>query len=113
MLIDETGGLHGIRDLHAILSLENSPKQKVFGKELFPTIFDKAALYARDVIMGHPFLDGNKRTGITLSTIFLENNDFIFKAEKGEIEKFAVKIANERLEVSIIADWLQKHSVKF
>lgn len=34
MAIDETGGLHGMRDYHAILSLEKTPKQKVFGKVL-------------------------------------------------------------------------------
>lgn len=49
MAIDETGGAHGVRDYHALLSLEKSPRQSAFGKELFPTIHEKAAVYARDI----------------------------------------------------------------
>ena len=44
MIIDETGGLHGIRDHGVVLSCEASPKQNVFGKELYPSIFLKAAV---------------------------------------------------------------------
>lgn len=110
MIIDETGGLHGVRDFHAVLSLEQSVKQSVFGKELFPTVFEKAAVYARDIIMNHMFLDGNKRTGMTVASVFLEVNNFVFKAKDGEIEKFALKVVSERLTISNIATWLEIHS---
>jgi len=108
--IDETGGLHGVRDHAAILSLENAPKQKVFGKELYPTIFLKAAIYARDIIMNHPFLDGNKRTGMVAASVFLENNGYEVAAKEGEIEKLALKIIANKLSVGAIAAWLKKHS---
>ena len=108
--IDETGGLHGVRDHAAILSLENAPKQKVFGKELYPTIFLKAAIYARDIIMNHPFLDGNKRTGMVAASVFLENNGYEVAAKEGEIEKFALKIIADKLSVGAIAAWFKKHS---
>ncbi len=108
--IDETGGLHGVRDHVAILSLENAPKQKVFGKELYPTIFLKAAIYARDIIMNHPFLDGNKRTGMVAASVFLENNGYEVAAREGEIEKFALKIIADKLSVGAIAAWFKKHS---
>ena len=32
--------------------------------ELFPTLFQKAAVYAHHIITGHIFVDGNKRIGI-------------------------------------------------
>ena len=112
MVIDETGGLHGVRDYRLIPSLENSPKQKIFGKELYETAFDKAAVYIRDIIKNHAFLDGNKRTGMTCAIVFLENNNFIFKAKEGEIEKFALKVATKNFEISFISEWLKKHSVK-
>ncbi len=110
MAIDETGGLHGVRNHAAILSLENAPKQKVFGKELYPTIFLKAAVYARDIIMNHPFLDGNKRTGMVAASVFLEDNGYAVVSKEGEIEKFALKIIKDRLSVEAIAVWLKKHS---
>ncbi len=109
-IIDEIGGSHGIRDLHALLSLEGSPAQKVFGKEVYPTIFDKAAVYARDIIMGHPFIDGNKRTGITAASVFLENNGFKIIAHEGEFEKLALRIVLEKLTVTKIAGWFKAHS---
>jgi death-on-curing protein len=112
LAIDETGGVHGVRDLHAILSLEELPRQKVFGKELYPTIFEKAALYTRNIIMNHPFIDGNKRTGMTAAAVFLENNSYEFVAKEGEIENFALKIVKEKLDVKAIASWLKRHSKK-
>ncbi len=110
MVIDETGGAHGVRDRNAVLSLENLPRQAVFGKELYPTIFGKAAVYARNIIFNHPFIDGNKRTGMTSAAVFLENNNCKLIAEEGEIEKFALKIISDRLELADIADWFRKHS---
>ncbi len=112
MLVDETGGMHGVLDHGALLSIEALPKQKVFGKEIYPTVFDKAAAYAKFIIANHPFLDGNKRTGISASLVFLENNGYITEANRGEIEDYAVKIALEKLEISEIAVWLKKHSEK-
>lgn len=112
MVVDETGGSHGVRDYHAILSLEHSSKQKVFEKELFPTIFLKAAVYIRDILMSHPFIDGNKRTGMTSAVVFIENNGYFVEVPKGGIENFAVRVVTEKLDLETIATWLKKHSRK-
>ena len=42
--------------------------------ELYPTLFQKAAVYAHHIITGHIFLDGNKRIGLTCALRFLELN---------------------------------------
>lgn len=112
MAIDETGGSHGVRDYHAVLSLEGMPKQKVFGKELYPTIFLKAAVYVRSLIMSHSFIDGNKRTGMISAAVFLENNGYIITAKKGEVERFALRVISEKLDLDAIAGWLKKNSKK-
>lgn len=112
IVIDETGGMHGVRDHHAILSFLQAPQQIVFGRELYPTIFLKAAVYVRDIIMHHAFLDGNKRTGMTVAVVFLENNGYDFTAREGEIEKFALKTVEKKLTIEKIALWLRKHSKK-
>jgi death on curing protein len=113
VIIDETGGLHGVRDHHAMLSLELTPRQKVFNKELFPTIFDKAAVYVRDILMNHPFLDGNKRTAMTAASVFLQNNGLIIDVQEGEIVKFALGVVSKRLDVAQISQWFKKHSKKY
>jgi death-on-curing protein len=110
ILIDETGGSHGVRDYHAIFSLEDLPRQSVFGKELYPTIFEKAAVLARNIIVNHPFIDGNKRTGITTASVFLESNGYILGVKDGKIKAFALRIVLERLSVKDISKWFQKNS---
>lgn len=112
MIIDETGGRHGIRDRHAILSLVELPKQKVFGKILYPGIFLRAAVYARNIINFHPFIDGNKRTGMIVADVFLGENGYRLVVKKGEIEKFVLKIATKKPDLKTIAEWLKKHSKK-
>lgn len=112
MLIDETGGSHGVRNHHAVLSVESLPKQTASGKELYSTVFLKAAVYTRNIIMSHPFVDGNKRTGMTAASVFLENNGYKIVAKKGQIEKFALKIIRNRSELETIAEWFKKHSRK-
>ncbi|MBI2123822.1 MAG: type II toxin-antitoxin system death-on-curing family toxin [Candidatus Wildermuthbacteria bacterium] len=110
MVIDETGGSHGVRDYGAILSLESLPRQSAFGKELYPTLFSKAAVYARNIISGHPFVDGNKRTAMTAASVFLENNRYKLIAEKGTVEKFALLLIKKKLTIETIASWFEKNT---
>lgn len=111
-LIDEIGGVHGVRDQHALHAIEGLPRQSFGGKELYATIFLKAAVYVRSVIHNHPFVDGNKRTGMTAAFVFLENNGCLATAPKGLIQEFAVKIVTEKLEIEAIAAWLKKYTKK-
>ena len=110
MVIDETGGLHGVRDGHAVLLLEQLPGQKAFGKELYPGIHLKSAVYVRTLIYSHPFIDGNKRTAMSAASIFLENNGYSIVAREGAIERFALRIIEEKLELRAIAEWFKENS---
>ena len=112
LLIDETGGRHGVRDVAAIAALESAAKQKVFDRELYSTVLKKAALYARNIIQHHPFVDGSKRTGMTVASVFLEISGYSVIAEVGEIEKFALLIVQEKLKIDAIARWFKDHSSK-
>ena len=108
MILDETGGLHGVRHLNLLQSAAELPKQAAFGSELYPDAHTKAAVYARSIIMNHPFVDGNKRTGITTALIFLADNGHEDLTKESEVEKFAVQIVKKRLTVEQIAAWLKK-----
>ena len=110
IVIDETGGSHGIRDQGAVASLEDLPRQSAFGNELYPTLFLKAAVYVRNIIFSHPFIDGNKRTALSAAAVFLELNGRRIIVEEGEIEKFALSIIAQKMDLQNIAEWLEKHS---
>jgi death-on-curing protein len=108
-LIERYGGSHGVRNLERVKSVVAAPQQAVFGVEQYPDLFEKAAVYMRNIIGDHPFTDGNKRTGVTVAIMFLQLNDHEFVTQKGELEDFAVRVATEHLDVAAIAAWLKAH----
>jgi death-on-curing protein len=109
-LIDEIGGSHGVRDMTRLDAACGHPKQKVFGKELFETLFEKAASYSFDIINFHPFVDGNKRTGMASMAVFLELNAWQLETKKGLVERMAVDSATKKLSDKEIAAWLKTNS---
>ena len=113
VVVDETGGSHGVRDNNITLSLEGASAQNVFGKELYPTLFLKTAVYIRNILMNHPFIDGNKRTGMACAAVFLEDNGYIISVKDGEIEEFALRVIKEKLDLETIALWLEENSKKY
>ena len=44
--------------------------------EFYPTLLQKAAVYAHHIITGHIFVDGNKRIGLTCVLRFLKLNGY-------------------------------------
>jgi|ERR1039458_6568853 death-on-curing protein len=108
--IERYGGSHGVRSLERIKSVIATPKQVVFGAEQYQTIFEKAAVYVRNIIGDHPFVDGNKRTAVTVAVMFLLRNGVMFSAQTGELENFVVRVVTEHSEVAIIAEWLAAHA---
>lgn len=110
-IIDASGGSQGVRDRGRLESAIAAMQQETFGQELYPTVFEKAAVLLRGVIADHPFVDGNKRTGVMSSLIFLNLNDYdTSELTDQELEDFAVQVAVEHLEVAEIAKWLECHS---
>lgn len=58
----------------------------IFGRELYPNLWIKAAFVIQKITKKHIFTDGNKRTAILASLIFLEMNGYEleFSADAGE-----------------------------
>lgn len=110
VIVDETGGAHGVREHGALLTLEDLPKQIAYGIELYPHVFTKAAVYIRNVIFGHPFIDGNKRTAMACGDVFLQLNGYLITAPKGGVEKFALRVIEDHLELKDIASWLEMNT---
>ncbi len=109
-IIEDFGGSHGVRDENRLKSVVEAPKQEVFGQQQYPDIFEKAAVYLRNIVGDHPFSDGNKRTAITVCGIFLARNHHKFSATPKALEDFAVQVATEHLDILTIATWLETHT---
>jgi len=52
--IEKFGGANGVRDLGGLESALSRPFQTFGGKDLYPTIFEKAAAIGESLIMDHP-----------------------------------------------------------
>lgn len=107
LVIHETGGSAGLRDLGRLESVIASQSQAVFGEEVYPGPYKKAAAIIRGVIADHPFVDGNKRTAMLSGLTFLSANSIKFSGKKGSIEDFAVRVAVDHLSIDDIAAWLE------
>lgn len=65
------GGQPALRDAGQVASAVMRPSTVVFGTELFPTAYDKAATLLHSLICSHPFLDANKRTAWAATRAFM------------------------------------------
>ncbi|MFZ1258720.1 MAG: type II toxin-antitoxin system death-on-curing family toxin [Candidatus Saccharimonas sp.] len=108
MLIEDYSGSHGVHSEQRLQSLVDAPKLVVFGVEQYKTPYEKAGVYMRNCIVDHVFVDGNKRTGVTLGVMFLQRCGGVMQASPRELEYFAVRVATERLSVDEIAAWLER-----
>ncbi len=109
-VINDFGGSHGVRDLGRLESLVSAPSQNIFGSEQYSTLLEKAAVYLRNIIADHPFIDGNKRTGVTCMAIFLSRNRRNLTCTSKALEDFAVKVATDHLDIAEIAAWLKSNT---
>jgi len=111
-IIDETGGMHGVRDIGLLMSIAEKPKSRFGGKELYEGVFQKAAIFLGSLVQYHVFIDGNKRTGVVSTARFLFTNKYEMIATNKELENFVMKVAVDKLDIDTISTWLKEHSTK-
>lgn len=109
--IREFGGSAGIASIARLESAVAMPRQTMFGEDLYPDLFSKAAILIYALIKDHPFVDGNKRTGLFALFEFLERNGYTIAASDDDLYQFAIDIATSRLGKEQIAAWLREHVV--
>ncbi len=72
--IKRYGGAEGIRDLGLLQSALAMPQAGSSTEYYHTDLFEMAAAYLFHIVKNHPFVDGNKRTGIVAALVFLEMN---------------------------------------
>lgn len=74
----------------------NQPFQSIGGKDLYPTIIDKASILFYLLIKDHPFVDGNKRMAVMILNSFLIINGFHVNTTKTKLYNLAIKTAKSK-----------------
>ena len=110
--IEQYGGSEGIRDRESLLAAIERPWQASFGREHFPSPFEKAAALMESIIRRHPFIDGNKRTATASASYLLFTFGLEVEAEQQELEAFAVSVAVGEMKTKYIALWFENHSLE-
>jgi death-on-curing protein len=110
-VISETGGEVGLRDLALLESAVARPQATFDDKELYPGLFEKAVALLDSLINSHPFVDGNKRTGITSMGMFLRINGVHISCSNRELELFTLRVATSHLKNEEIVIWLRENTI--
>lgn len=110
MLIQETGGIDGIRDDGLLDSALNSPFQSFDGEDIYKTIQAKAARLGFSLVNNHAFVDGNKRIGLLVMMTFLEMNGIMLECSNEELIELGLGLASNKLDDKDLLDWIIKHS---
>jgi death on curing protein len=108
MMLSQHGSATGVRD-EGLLESALSRPQNLFAFAS-PTRPELAASYAAGIILNHPFVDGNKRTGFMLAATFLELNGMTFAATEESVVEMTLALASGRLTQTAYAEWLSKNS---
>jgi death on curing protein len=108
-VMQQTGGLVGIRDLGALESAIAQPYMTFGGNELYPSLAEKAAALGFSLIQNHPFADGNKRTGHAAMESFLAMNDYEISANTDEQVEVILSLASGKLNRDEFTEWLSNN----
>lgn len=105
--ISRFGGLYGIRDIGLLESALARPKH-YYGfncteSQILPKL---ACKYITGIIQNHPFIDGNKRTGLISMHLFLRLNCVKWEASE-EIQYVKVMaLASGKISESQFTEWV-------
>ena len=104
----EHGGLPGLRDRSLLLSALARPQN--IAAYASPDLAALAAAYAAGIIRNHPFLDGNKRTGLVVAAgVFLPLNGYQLAADNTEIVRTMLAVADGSMSEDELALWFRSY----
>lgn len=107
------GGSQGIRDEGLMESAIARPFQTFGGEDLYSTVFEKAAAIAESIIINHPFVDGNKRTGFLAMLAILHEGKIEINASNDDVYAFVITISTGKVKFEQIVDWLKQNTSSF
>lgn len=81
------------------------------GEYFHADIFDMAAAYLFHIVLNHPFVDGNKRTGLACAYLFLAMNEYELECDPDELAEMVLRVASGGLDKAGVAAFVRLHAV--
>lgn len=110
LVIDQSGGVHGVRDVRLLESIIHKPQTVYGGVELYPDMFAKAVIFTEGLVNYHIFVDGNKRTAFAALGRFLSVNGYRLQGSMKDIEDTMVALADKSVRAEEFLIWLKNHT---
>ena len=106
--MDRFGGSRGLRDRGGLESAAARPAMTFGGEDLYPDIAAKAAALMHSIVKNHPFVDGDKRVGISAAELFLELNGVRLSARDKDLEELTLSVGRAELDAESLAIWFRQ-----
>jgi death-on-curing protein len=103
------GGKAGMRDQGLLESALSQPFASFDGQQLHTDVYEIVAVYLFHVVQNHPFVDGNKRTGLVAALTFLVDNGIEIDAAKGELYDLTMRVATGVAKKPEVAQFFRSH----
>jgi len=101
------GGAIGVRDLKLLDSALARPRNlAAYGNS---DIAELATAYAYGIIRNHPFVDGNKRTGLVAAELFLALNGYELTASDENCVLTILNVADSGLSEADLCKWISEN----
>ncbi len=106
--LETYGGSAGLRDRGLLESALAQPQASFGGQLVHDGLFAMAAAYLFHIVSNHPFVDGNKRTGMLAAIVFLDVNGIAIDHPSQDLYELTMGVAEGRIEKSAVAAELER-----
>ena len=102
------GGADGLRDQGLLESALAQPQAGFGGDFVHDGLFAMAAAYLFHIVRNHAFVDGNKRTGLLSTLVFLDINGIVIERESEVLYDLTMAVAEGKADKEEIAATLAR-----
>ena len=104
------GGRHLLRDMGLLESAVARPQASAFGADAYPDLVSKAAALLHSLVLNHAFVDGNKRTAVLATVVFLDLNGCVVIWDQGDALDFILRLADHQVGLSEVTAFLRERT---
>ena len=108
--LERYGGVVGEHEPGQIDFMAEKPAQELFGEEIYPGLFLKAAIYMHGFATRQFFADGNKSTAYLSASTFLEINGLTLIVSNEELYTITMDVANGKYTEFELSEWIKENA---
>ena len=98
-----------VRDAGLLASAVARPAASVFGQDVYPTLWLKAAALCQSLDNNQALADGNERLAWLTTKVFLAINGARLRASADDGERFMLELVAGHADLPSLAAWLEAH----